>query len=152
MQKCNVHGALTGNNNWPLWWEFTAKFQVHQQPAEEEHREGEMRMRLTSGLVLMFEHKHRPKTKKHRNTIQIFYWSRNITKFINSSLNCDWGTLTFLRHPFRWLGRGGRVERMASHHSAGTASLFAATGRGRDEDDGEERWAQTRRIKLWCCH
>lgn len=150
MQKWNVVGALTDNNNWQL----TSLVGVHSEVSGTSAAcwgrtpWGKVWMRLTSDLVLMFEHKHRP--------IQIFYWSRNITKSITVGLNCwvlrNCGTLTFLRHPFRWLGRGGRVERTAGRHSAGTASPFAATGRGRDEDDGEERWAQTRRIKWWCFH
>lgn len=50
----------------------------------------------------------------------------------------DW-TLTFLRCLARWLGRDGREELTADHHSAGTASLFAATEEEeRDEDEEEE--------------
>lgn len=53
------------------------------------------------------------------------------------AVRLDCGTLTFLRCPSQWLGKDGRAAQMAGHHSAGTASLFAATG-GRD-DEQEER-------------
>lgn len=48
-------------------------------------------------------------------------------------------SLTFLRCLARWLGRDGREELTADHHTAGTASLFAATEEEeRDEDEEEE--------------
>lgn len=49
------------------------------------------------------------------------------------ALRLDCGTLTFLRCPSQWLEKDGRAEETAGHHSAGTASLFAATG-GRDDE------------------
>lgn len=155
MQKWNVYVALTHDNN---SWQLTSLVEVHSEVSGTSAAcQGrtpwrEVRMRLTSDLVLIFEHKHRPKTEKNTESQFRSFTGVEISQNPSQWVLHDWGTLTFLRHPFRWLERGGRVERTAGHHSAGTASQFAATGTGRDEDDEEERWAQMRRIKWWCCH
>lgn len=74
MQKWNVYGALTDNNNWQL----TSLVGVHSEVSGTSAAcwgrtpWGEVRMRLTSDLVLMFEHKQRPKTKKTETQFRSF--------------------------------------------------------------------------------
>lgn len=88
--------------------------------------------------------KHALQTTTHTHTVHMFDWSK---------VHCggpglwgqDWCTLTFHRCPFRWSGRDGRAEPTEGRHSAGTASPFAAAGRGRDSglnDNVAIRWGE----------